>query len=49
MEEIIQKLANELLYVSDEELDFLIENIKDYVHEQQERHTSGELPRKSIC
>lgn len=48
MQEIIRKLAEELLYVSDEELDYLIENIKEYVHEQRERHTSGDIPRKSV-
>jgi len=41
MEEIIQKLANELLYVSDEELDYLVKHIHDYVREQKEKHVSG--------
>ena len=46
MQEIIRKLAEELLYISDEELDFLIENIKDYVNEQRSNHLSGTGPRR---
>jgi hypothetical protein len=46
MQEIIRKLAQELLYVTDEELDFLIENIKEYVENERAAHLSGTGPRR---
>lgn len=44
---IITKLSEELLYVTDEELTFLAENLRGYVNEQRRNYTSGTIPKKS--
>jgi len=44
--DILNKLCESMIYVTDEEIDFLVENLKEYVVNERTNHISGTGPRR---